>query len=73
LVKVRLLGNVEIVGHDRTIRLERTAERCLLAALALNPNRALTFDSLLGIVWTADSPGSPETSASTRNTFVAAS
>ncbi|WP_037307005.1 BTAD domain-containing putative transcriptional regulator [Amycolatopsis orientalis] len=60
-MKVRLLGNVEIVGHGRTIRLERQAERCLLAALALNPNRALTFDSLMGTVWTADSPGSPDT------------
>lgn len=60
-MEVRLLGNVEIVGPGQTIRLKRTTERCLLAVLALNPNRALTFDNLMGKVWPADAPGSPQT------------
>ncbi|MCE6995339.1 hypothetical protein LZG04_11025 [Saccharothrix sp. S26] len=53
-MKIRLLGSTTILGRDEELRLDRSPERLLLAALALNPGVALRLDGLVNRVWSAD-------------------
>ncbi|MDP9793776.1 DNA-binding SARP family transcriptional activator [Catenuloplanes nepalensis] len=64
-MEIRLLGPVEIKNdHDSPVRLERAAQRGLLAALALRAGRLVSADTLIGCVWDGDPPEkAPETLA----------
>jgi DNA-binding SARP family transcriptional activator len=60
-MQVRLLGSVEIVASDiRPVPGRR--RKAVLAALALNPGRAVSTEKLIEIVWDA---GAPVTAAGT--------
>ncbi|GAB7036743.1 MULTISPECIES: AfsR/SARP family transcriptional regulator [Catenuloplanes] len=56
-MEIRLLGPVEITNDDhKPVRLERSAQRGLLAALALQPGRLVSADTLIAALWDGDPP-----------------
>ncbi|MDG4796293.1 BTAD domain-containing putative transcriptional regulator [Micromonospora sp. WMMD1082] len=57
---LRVLGEVQIRADDRTIDLERSAERCVLATLAFNPSRPVQVDTLIENVWGDQPPARAE-------------
>ena len=57
-MEIRLFGPVEIRDDDgRPARLERTRERATLAALALQPGKLVSAETLIGSLWDGAPPG----------------
>jgi DNA-binding SARP family transcriptional activator len=48
---IRLLGDVEIESAGTTFGLDRSAERCVLATLALNAGRVVPLGTLVDNIW----------------------
>ncbi|MGI5145105.1 AfsR/SARP family transcriptional regulator [Plantactinospora sp. CA-294935] len=57
---LRLLGNVLIQADHRTIDLERSAERCVLATLAFSPGHPVRVDTLIDNIWGDRRPNKAE-------------
>jgi DNA-binding SARP family transcriptional activator len=57
-VEVRLLGPIQVWRDGRPVDLGRPQQRCLLAVLALEPNRVVPVDRLTEIMWPAGAPRS---------------
>jgi predicted ATPase/DNA-binding SARP family transcriptional activator len=58
-MQFRILGPLEVVSEDgRTLDLGGRRPRALLAALLLEPNRAVSVDRLLDAVWAGSPPAS---------------
>jgi DNA-binding SARP family transcriptional activator len=70
IVDIRLLGPVEIRdGADRPVPLERAGQRGVLAALALQPGRLISMDTLIACLW---AERQPKKAAETLATYVRA-
>lgn len=64
-MELRLMGNVEIHDGMHQVPLLRAGERCVLASLALEPNRRLRVETLTDRLWGDDPPaGAAHTVAS---------
>ncbi len=56
--QVKVLGPVEVTNGDRVIQLAGRGQRALLAVLALEHGRSVTFDQLADILWNGTPPAS---------------
>ena len=57
-LQIRLLGPVDVVGDDGSVRHSGSAlRRTLLSLLALHPGQVLAPDWLMEHVWGEDQPG----------------
>lgn len=57
-MEFRILGSLEVVDHGRTLPLGGAKQRALLAALLLSPNRAVSVDRLIDVLWPTRPPSS---------------
>jgi len=64
-MEVRLLGRVEIRGGNAVLAPSRTAERCVLAALALSPGHPVHIDRLVDSLWGDQPPTKAEETIAT--------
>lgn len=55
-----MLGPLEVVGDDGPVVLARPRERCILASLALEPNRVVSVDRLVEQAWDGEPPRTAE-------------
>ncbi|GAA3599025.1 AfsR/SARP family transcriptional regulator [Kribbella ginsengisoli] len=58
-MEFRLLGEVVALSHDQPLALGRRQERLLLGILLLEPNRPVSVDRLIELLWPADQPANP--------------
>lgn len=61
-MELRVLGLVEASVDGRPVDLGAPRQRCVLAVLALEPNRVVPVDRLIDAVWDTDLPATPKTS-----------
>ncbi|RKT56183.1 AfsR/SARP family transcriptional regulator [Saccharothrix australiensis] len=61
-VEIRLLGTVEVFLDGRRADLGHARQRCVLAALAVEPNQPVGFDQLVARVWGDRPPRRPRPS-----------
>jgi DNA-binding SARP family transcriptional activator len=59
---IRLLGDVEIESAGAIFRLDRAAERCVLATLAFNAGRVVPLGTLVDHIWGERPPAKAEES-----------
>ncbi|MET0273847.1 MAG: BTAD domain-containing putative transcriptional regulator, partial [Phenylobacterium sp.] len=58
-MRIRLLGPVELIGHDgHVVELGAAKRRAVLAALALEVNKVVSGDRLMALVWEDNPPPS---------------
>ena len=55
-MEFRILGPLEVVEDDRPIALGGPKQRVLLALLLLTPNRPVSVDRLVDVLWSGDPP-----------------
>ncbi|GIH20041.1 AfsR/SARP family transcriptional regulator [Rugosimonospora africana] len=55
-MEFRLLGRLEIASGGRLLELKRRRERCLLGVLLLQPNRPISIDRLIDLLWEGEPP-----------------
>lgn len=55
-MRLRVLGQLEVIGHTRTIRTVARRERIVLAVLALDANHVVSMDRLVDAVWDENPP-----------------
>ena len=55
-MEIRLLGPVEVWADGRLLETGGTRQRAVLAALAVDANRALPTETIIHRVWGADPP-----------------
>jgi DNA-binding SARP family transcriptional activator len=55
-MEFRILGPLEVVEDGRRIALSGAKQRTLLALLLLNPNRPVSTDRLVDVLWSGDPP-----------------
>ncbi len=51
VLDIRLLGPVEIIVRDTSLKMKRRKQRLLLALLSLNPRRAVGVDTIIDNLW----------------------
>src|SRR5689334_10571816 len=57
-VKIKVLGPIEVVGDRAPLRLPRRQGRLAVGLLALEPNRVVSVDRLLDLMWGDEPPSS---------------
>jgi DNA-binding SARP family transcriptional activator len=55
-MEFRILGPLEVVDRGRPVALGGPKQRALLAALLMTPNRAVSIDRLIDVLWPARPP-----------------
>ena len=55
-MEFRILGPLEVVDGDRTLVLGGAKQRALLAALLIAPNRVVSVDRLIDVLWPIGAP-----------------
>ncbi|MFD0555829.1 DNA-binding SARP family transcriptional activator [Stackebrandtia endophytica] len=55
---IRILGTVEVAASDSWVKAGSPKQNCVLAALALSPNKSLSIDAIANRVWGIDPPAS---------------
>ena len=55
---IRILGTVEVAANNSWVKAGSPKQNCVLAALALSPNRTLSIDAIANRVWGVTPPAS---------------
>jgi len=65
MMEIRLLGDVTVEIGGTAFAPERSAERCVLATLALNPGRPVPVGTLIEHIWGSRAPAKAEETVTT--------